>query len=422
MLESKLRPLKVHEFVSQVKNLLEGQFRNVLITGEISNLSSSKTGHWYFSLSDSEALISCALFKGDALRNPIIQKLKIGDQVILQGDMGVYSKRGSFQIIAKKIYIDGEGDLNRKFELLKKKLSSLGLFDLERKKQIPLFPQKIALITALGGAALQDFLNIVKKRMYWGEVVIINSLMQGDKAPQNLRQALLKAESLQGVDLIILTRGGGSAEDLWAFNDENLILDLAKVSVPTISAIGHQTDYTLCDYVCDMRCETPSAAASFISQEQTLIVDKLKSYKSSLRRYLSDQKRYIQGIERLSPKKTIHLLYQHFNRELQRLNRLEPRRSFQKNHDVLEYLQRLEDSLQALDGSVGERILEIQKRMMKTNSILSAINPQKTLARGYCYLETDGRVLSDKKKFIGLGEGAGYRIHFNDGIVSIDKH
>ena len=185
----------VSDLVSSIKNLLEEEFQEVYVQGEVTNLSPSAAGHWYFTLSDESAGISCALFKGDALRNPLIRTLKDGDKIIDLGPVSVYQKRGSFQILAKRILPAGAGQLNLQFEKLKAKLSLEGLFDLDKKKAIPQFPKRLAVITAEHGAALQDFLNVYKSRSLWCDIVIIPAVVQGAGAAKTLISGIKKAEN-----------------------------------------------------------------------------------------------------------------------------------------------------------------------------------------------------------------------------------
>lgn len=203
--------LSVSQLVNNVKQILEGEFRFLKVEGEISNLSSSSAGHYYLTLSDRDSSISCALFRGDALRNPEVRKLKDGDKVIVTGSIGVYSKRGTFQVIIKTIAPSGKGDLMAQFELLKKKLASEGLFDLENKTPLPKLPKRVAVITAKGAAALQDFLNVFERRSLWMDILLVPSLVQGDQAPKELVNALKRVIKyhLEGnpIDVVVLTRG-----------------------------------------------------------------------------------------------------------------------------------------------------------------------------------------------------------------------
>ena len=272
----------VSEVIFNIKRLLEGEFRTVSVEGEISNLSHSSSGHWYLTLSDSDSSLSAAVFKMDALRNPLMKSLKNGDKVICSGSIGVYNKRGTFQLIVKRISPVGKGDLKEQFEMLKRKLAAEGLFDPQIKKEIPTLPNRIAVITAKGAAALQDFLNIIDRRTQWYDILLSPALVQGDAAPASLRKALfnvikysMDAPEDKKIDVIVFTRGGGSMEDLWAFNDEGLAWDIFNCPIPVISAVGHQVDTTICDMVSDLRCETPSAAAEVLSSAQAEIKETL---------------------------------------------------------------------------------------------------------------------------------------------------
>ena len=307
-----LKASSVTEVVSSIKNSLEKEYFNLTILGEVSNLSLSSAGHYYFNLSDKNCSISCALFKMDALRNPAIRKIKNGAKVLLRGPISVYAKRGTFQVICKSIIPYGEGDLKAQFDFLKEKLNSQGYFDPQKKQLIPTLPTRIAIITALQGAALQDFLNIMKRRSFHYQVTIVPSIVQGDDCPRSLIKALTKVEKVGGFDVVVLARGGGSMEDLWGFNDEELVKKIFSMSIPTISAIGHQIDYTLSDYVCDMRCETPSAAAEILSQGQTQVIQNLKvagkSLKNSFKIFKSDVLGRLQGVSPKYLRNSIQLL------------------------------------------------------------------------------------------------------------------
>ena len=226
-------PQNVSQVIRKIKSLLEGEFRDICVEGEVTSIYQSTSGHWYFTLSDQNASIDGALFQGQAYRNPLIKDINIGDKIICHGSLGVYSKKGSFQIIANKIFTSGKGSLQAQLDKMKKKLSKEGLFDLETKKKIPSFPRRIGVVTSLQGAALQDFINIYQRRAVWVDILVSPALVQGEEAPSSLRQALgnlirysLDADKTKQIDAIVLTRGGGSLEDLWAFNDEGLAWDI----------------------------------------------------------------------------------------------------------------------------------------------------------------------------------------------------
>ena len=316
-----MKTLTVSEAVLSVKNVLEKEIGHLLIQGEVTNLSSSGAGHYYFSLSDSDSILSAALFRMDAYRNPSLKNLKAGDKVVCYGRINVYPKKGTFQLIVNRINPVGKGELKEKFERLKMKLSREGLFDVDKKKPIPRFPKKIGLITSREGAAIQDFLKVYKRRSLWGHLIVSPALVQGEKAPLSLRKALEKLirydfslPESERFDAIILTRGGGSLEDLWAFNDEALAWDIFNCPIPIISAVGHEVDFTISDFVSDFRCETPSTAAELLSEGQTQIKRQLmyfsKSLLSAIESKLINLKR---KTEKASPSAILREIWKLFN-------------------------------------------------------------------------------------------------------------
>jgi exodeoxyribonuclease VII large subunit len=257
------RAESVSEFTRRVKVLLEGGIRPGWVRGEVSNLRAQASGHFYFSLKDAGAQLSAVLFRGDALRQSV--KLRDGAQVVVFGEVSVYEARGQYQLIVRAIVEDGVGRLQREFEALKQRLLAEGLFAAERKKPIPPMPLTIGFITSPTGAAVQDFCRIVTRRKWCGRVVVLPAKVQGEGAAAEMIAMLALAAELQIFDLIVIGRGGGSLEDLWAFNEEALVRAVAACPVPVISAVGHEIDFTLCDFAADLRAETPSAAAELIT-------------------------------------------------------------------------------------------------------------------------------------------------------------
>lgn len=411
---------KVSSLIASIKDLLEGEFRDVCLEAEVSNLSYSSSGHWYFTLSDEEASISVALFKGDALRNPQIKTMKDGDKIICLGNISVYAKKGSFQLIAKRIFLSGKGDLKEQFELLKKKLMNEGLFDLEKKKPLPAYPKRIAVITALGGAALQDFLNVLFRRTLSIEVVVISALVQGDEAPKSLLSAFEKVLKLNNFDLVVFTRGGGSIEDLWAFNDERLVRRISQSNIPIVSAVGHQVDFTLADFVADFRAETPTAAAEIISENYLRLEEKLKNLKRhldhSIERKLSDLST---NLAARRPKLILEKIWSPYNEYLKRLNRLdlsdryfEILRLHEKSYYLDENLNRMTDQLQ-------KKITEYSSQVENRHDVLKVINPQNVLGRGFAFVTTKKgqRVISSKQQMID--QESPVSLHFQDGEVDV---
>jgi exodeoxyribonuclease VII large subunit len=259
------RPLSVTEFTRRVKAVLEGAIGPCWVRGEVSNLRAQPSGHVYFSLKDAGAQLSAVMFRMQAARQAV--RLRDGLQVVAHGDVGVYEARGQYQLIVRTVVADGVGALQREYEALKRRLSDEGLFDAQRKKPVPQMPGTVGLLTSPTGAAAQDFMRILIRRGWRGRVVVLPSKVQGEGAADELAAMLRLAGSLGIFDLIVIARGGGSIEDLWAFNEEALVRAVAQCRVPTISAVGHEIDFTLCDFAADRRAETPSAAAELISSE-----------------------------------------------------------------------------------------------------------------------------------------------------------
>ncbi len=255
----------IDQLTREIKSTLENRFPPLWIKGEISNLRAQPSGHRYFVLKDSVSQIKAVLFKGDFSHLGYIPKN--GDECVAYGNVTVYEPRGDYQFRVKHVMQDGTGNLQLQFDRLKAKLLAEGLFNEENRKPLPNLPRKIAVVTSVRGAALQDFLSILKRRGWRGEISIFGSSVQGKDAPKELGDALARAEKYGSPDLIVLTRGGGSIEDLWAFNDEKLVRAIASSKIPIISAVGHQTDFVLTDFASDFRAETPSAAAEWISSQ-----------------------------------------------------------------------------------------------------------------------------------------------------------
>lgn len=413
----------VSDLVNHIKDVLEGEFHEVMVQGEVTNLSPSSAGHWYFTLSDENACISCALFKMDAMRNPFIRTLKNGDKIVVLGPLSVYPKRGSFQILAKRIMPAGEGQLKLQFERLKAKLAGEGLFDLETKKALPVFPKRIAVITAPHGAALQDFLNVMKRRTLWHDIVIIPALVQGADSPRSLLSALKKAEALPGIDVIVLTRGGGSLEDLWSFNDESLVRAIHECAIPVISAVGHQVDYSLCDYVADHRAETPTAAAETLSQPQTELEKRLIFCQSHLRSELFKRKQSVElWIQRLHPREILGLIHEKVKNSHKALSEIRLR---DRAHELTlhhERSQELDELIMRMKHRMEVRIGDVKGEMKRLEQVMSALDPSKVLTRGYSYVESEqGVVLSTLKDFDKLPVEAVFGIRFQDGTGKVKK-
>jgi len=255
----------VSGFTRRVKTLLESGLRPGWVRGEVTNVRAQASGHVYFSLKDAGAQLSAVMFRGDAARQTV--KLREGTQVVVYGEVSVYEARGQYQLIVRVVIEDGVGKLQREFEALKARLAAEGLFAVETKRAIPAMPACVGFITSPTGAAVQDFMRILKRRGWRGRVVVLPAKVQGEGAAAEMAAMVALAQELGIFDVMVIGRGGGSLEDLWAFNEEVLVRAVAGCTVPVISAVGHEIDFTLCDFAADRRAETPSAAAELISSE-----------------------------------------------------------------------------------------------------------------------------------------------------------
>lgn len=413
-----LKPFTVSEIINEIKKNLEGAFFNITVEGEVSNLTQSATGHWYFSLSDEDSLISCALFKGDALRNSQLREIKNGDKIFCSGTISVYPKKGTFQLIAKKIFKSGKGDLKEQFELLKEKLRLEGLFDLETKKKLPQFPHKIVLITANESAALADFIEVLFRRTKNIELLIIPSLVQGDAAPVALIKAFKQALNVKNLDIIVFARGGGSMEDLWAFNHEELVRLVHQSQIPVVSAIGHQTDFTLLDFVADKRAETPTAAAELISQsyldvEQELKINVNRLLSSFKMKFYEMEKR----IEKVSPPKFLEKIWSRLNHYQKRLLKIN---IIDRQYEILRFPEKqlkLDDSIQRMISSLDIKMLQLKNRLEESQKLLKALNPKNVLERGFTIVSINEKVIVSKTQLLE-NKQSNIELQFRDGKVN----
>jgi len=295
-----MRELSVSELNRQIKTILESHFLSLFVTGEISNLVSHTSGHVYFSLKDEESSIRCVLFKGNASKLKF--RLENGQKVILGCGLSVYAPRGEYQLMVSTVAPSGKGSLALALEQLKKKLSEKGYFEPSIKKTLPKFPKRAALITSATGAALQDMLRVAEKRWLLCEFVLFNTIVQGEAAAAQIAQNIALADK-NGFDVIVLARGGGSIEDLWAFNEEVVADAIHEATTPILTGIGHEIDFTIADFAADVRAPTPSAAM------ETLLPDKnevymfldatLEGYKSSLSQSVSKKESALKHIREL---------------------------------------------------------------------------------------------------------------------------
>ncbi len=282
--------ISVTELNTSAKKLLEKDFSSVWVTGEMSNFRSYDSGHWYFKIKDENSEIQCVMFK---FRNSSINRRPMdGDNLILKGSVSMYVARGSYQFQVDQIEYAGEGVLLKNFEDLKKRLTKEGIFDAEHKKIIPKIVKNVAVITSSNGAVIQDIKNVLSRRAPLINVFLIPSLVQGEKSEISLIDSfdkILKLHKKENIDAIIIARGGGSLEDLWSFNSEKLARRIFEFEIPVISAVGHETDFTICDFVSDLRAPTPSSAAEIISEFYVSIIDSITFYESHLKKEIGSK-------------------------------------------------------------------------------------------------------------------------------------
>jgi len=287
LLDNTQEIISVSEINRRAKSILEENFPFVWIQGEVSNFFSAASGHWYFSLKDESSEIRCAMFANKSHR--ITFEPKDGDHLVLNGTLSIFEGRGQYQIIVEHIELAGEGALLKAFEELKKKLLTEGLFDDSLKKKLPSYPRSIAVVTSPDGAVIQDIINVLSRRSPFFNLTVVPTLVQGEKAAPLICEALDKASNLENIDLIILARGGGSIEDLWAFNNEEVARTIVSCPIPLVSAVGHETDFTISDFVADIRAPTPSIAAEIISQPYSELKETLEGYQSYLLKSVESQ-------------------------------------------------------------------------------------------------------------------------------------
>lgn len=272
--------------VNQVNTYIKNMFAQdimlglVYVRGEVSNLKYHSSGHIYFTLKDENAAMACVMFKGSTVRG-LKFRMKEGMQVIAKGSVQVYERDGKYQLYATEIKADGEGDLNEKFLELKARLEEMGMFDNQYKRPIPKYARKIGVVTAPTGAAVQDIINVTRSRNPYVQVIVYPAIVQGDQAPDSIIRGI-EALDAYGVDVMIVGRGGGSMEDLWGFNDERVAHAIFNCNTPVISAVGHEVDFTIADFVADKRAATPSQAAEFATCDMNVVLRDLSNYRRRL--------------------------------------------------------------------------------------------------------------------------------------------
>ncbi len=363
------RALSVSELTGLVKNLLEESLPEVVVEGEISNWRPASSGHVYFTLKDSGAMLQAVMFKGKALR--LAFRPVDGTLVRARGAVSVYAARGQYQLIVESMQKAGEGDILAMLEERKRRLAAEGLFDADRKPPLPTFPTRVAVITSPTGAALRDILSVLGRRNAGIRVTILPAAVQGEEAPAAIVRQIETANACKLGDVIIIGRGGGSLEDLLAFSDESVVRAVAASRIPVISAVGHEIDWSLCDYAASLRAPTPSAAAELVSESAASVADRVYAATDSLTLSLRARlERARLLIETFSPE---HL-------ELRFERTLQP------------FRQRFDDAKELLVRGAGDACVSARHRLSSADAVLRASDPMAILARGFAVVRKPGNI------------------------------
>lgn len=421
---------------------LQQNFGTVYVEGEISNLTKPASGHFYFTLKDQNSQIKCALFKG--YRKFIKTKLDNGQKVLVKAKISIYVPRGDYQLIVEHVYPTGIGALQQAYEALKKKLKEEGLFDAKHKKEIPKLPKQIFVVTSPTGAAVKDIIITLRRRFPSIPVKIIPSLVQGETASESLTKAIKIADKLANntQDVIILARGGGSLEDLWAFNDENLARAIFKAKTPIICGIGHEIDFSIADFVADLRAATPTAAAESASPSRQDYMTNILKLQQSLYKNFTNKLFYLsQNLRHLNHR----LLQQHpetkLNNQVQLLDELYSKLCYawDKKHNIFShnlkilshklekhnpnnYIKIQQNNINNYKKLLNNYLLNLlkqkQNHLKNISSRLNSVNPLEVLARGYSVLTTsDGQVITKQSQ---VSKGSRINARLNQGEIKCE--
>ena len=421
------------------RDLLEGSFPLIWVEGELSGVSRPGSGHLYFCLKDARAQVRCAMFKPKSTWLKFIPRE--GMRVLARGRLTLYEARGEYQLVLDHMEEAGEGALRRAFEELRAKLTAEGLFDSARKRPLPLHPRRLGVLTSPSGAAVRDVLSVLARRYPMLEVEILPVLVQGASAAAQITSMLRRASASGRYDLLLLTRGGGSLEDLWAFNDEQLTRAIVASAVPVISAVGHETDFSLADFAADLRAPTPSAAAELLAPSQEDLLRRLRALDARVRNLQRQQLRAAMQradraalrLQALRPQARLQLLQRRQQDGLRRLTaawqrRIAADRARLRHADAVlraahprRRLSRLRERLAALatrpQSAIGRRLANDAMRLRGLARSLHAVSPLATVARGYAILQQpDGRVV---RSVLDTAPGDRLDARLSDGNLSV---
>ena len=444
IVDQKIEIISVGELNRSAKYLLENAFNNISVVGEISNMSRPSSGHIYFTLKDEDGAIGCAMWRSQASKlnfNP-----ENGDKCILKGQVSIYPASGRYQLMVKSIEQAGSGNLMQQFEDLKKKLDNEGLFDLENKLHLPDSPKHIGVITSSSTAAFQDILSTIQRRAPSAQVSLSKSVVQGDTAPRTIIKALnrilLFNENNEDnpIDVVILSRGGGSIEDLWCFNNEELAREIFAFPIPTISGVGHEIDFTICDFVSDTRSPTPTAAAELVTEFNFKAFDRLEDYfekivskashlfklkrhainsiKSNLKSpliKLREQNQRLDSFE-LRLKQNIQFNtkteFQKLNTYYSRLMERNPKNLFQKLDSRIKNISKL------IEINIKNKLSIKELKIKESNKNLLILNPLSILDRGYAIIQNKNGQAIKTNSDVLVGENLTARL--SEGFLDIE--
>lgn len=388
--------LTVSEITGKVKFLLEEKFKSISVIGEISNFKSHFSGHWYFTLKDSDAQISCVMWKG--LNSHVFFTPKDGMKIIVNGKLSLYPPRGNYQIDVRSMKPAGVGELQAAFEELKRRLSDEGLFDKEYKKPIPQFPQKIGIVTAIDGAALQDMRSVASRRYPLAELVIASSRVQGEGAAEDIVKNVNNLNKFEDVDVIIVGRGGGSLEDLWAFNEEKVARAIFESKIPVVSGVGHEIDFTISDFVADLRAPTPSVAMELVTPDQ----DELFAF--------------ISEFSYNSQEKILNILSGH----RRNIGQIIKSYGFRIPQGLINNkIQLLDNFVYRIQNSIENKLSFHENNITFLRKHIESYNVKKILKKGYTIIKQDSNYITHSEN---LNREASFNIQFFDNEIEIKRN
>ncbi|MCX7761587.1 MAG: exodeoxyribonuclease VII large subunit [Candidatus Kryptonium sp.] len=391
---AKEKILTVSELTYKIKEFVEPNFQDIWLQGEISNYKvHSPSGHVYFTLKDQNASINAAMWKRYADNYLRDRDYKDGDKVLVHGKIEIYEPRGEYKIIVDFIEPLGIGELQIKFEMLKQKLAAEGLFDKRYKKPIPEYPNKIGIVTSPTGAAIRDIINIISRRFPAVELILYPVKVQGEGAAEEIAQAIRDFNSYGEVEVIIVGRGGGSIEDLWAFNEEIVARAIFESKIPIISAVGHEIDYSISDFVADLRAPTPSAAAELVVKNRDDVIENVQNIWYNIHQLVIDKIKN-------AKKEVEHLVKSYaFNRPLDWLR---------------QYTMRIDELTRALDIAMSHRFEIIKQDFNQWLKRFESVNPELALKRGYAIVYKNGKIVHSKNELKINDE---FNIKLSDGTI-----